>query len=277
MGLLRYHSMPELPEVETNARNLAQWAVGKTIVAAAPPPGIPPAAFRKRVEGKKIKAVFRRGKWILVALEPDAGLGLHLGMTGKLAITPDAADLPRFTRGWFRLSSRRTLCFVDSRRFGRVIAEPSFADLAWRPEIAAVGPDALGEVTPAILSAALARTGRAIKEALLDQTLIGGVGNIYAAEALWRAGIDPRTPARRIAADPERNRTLWRAIRAALRHGLSTFTPGQLPEYIEEGADNPFHVYDRGGEPCHRCGATLCAITQGGRTTVFCATCQKKT
>lgn len=271
--------MPELPEVETNTRNLAAWARGKTITGVVPPKGarermgLSAQAFRRRLTGRRINGITRRGKWILVRLTPEGGLGLHLGMTGKLA-RATRKPLPRFTRAAFTLGDGSTLCFVDSRRFGRLVAEATYVDLVARREIAEVGPDALSELTPKGLAAALVKTNRTVKEALLDQRLLAGVGNLYAAEALWRARIHPLTKARTVAADPALNRLLWRSIRAALRHGLGTFPKGEVPEYIEDGAPNPFHAYDRQGLPCHRCGTTLEAMTIGGRTTAFCPLCQ---
>ena len=270
--------MPELPEVETNARNLARWALGKTIRSVTPPQGareragLSAASFRRRLTGRRIEWIARRGKWILVGLHPDGALGLHLGMTGKLARAK--GEPPRFTRAALLLHDGTKLCFVDSRRFGRLVAAPSLAELTARPEIADIGPDALDGIDVARLGAALAGTRRTVKEALLDQHLVAGVGNLYATEALWRARIHPRTPARAVARDAARLRVLWRSLRAALRHGLGTFTAGEVPEYIEDGAPNPFHAYDRKGQPCHRCGAILRAIQVGGRTSAFCPSCQ---
>jgi len=272
--------MPELPEVETNARNLARWATGKKILAATAPPGtrelggLGRAAFVRRVVGRTVEAVTRRGKWILVRLSGGDGLGLHLGMTGKISNVPGQ----RFTRATFSLDDGTVVGFVDSRRFGRLIAAKVEA-LLERPDIRRVGPDALSELDARGLAAALARTKRTVKEALLDQTLLAGVGNLYATEALWRAKIHPATPAQRVAADGVKVRRLLTGIRAALRHGLRTFErplgKEDIPEYIEEGAPNPFHAYDRAGRPCHRCGTMLKTMVIGGRSSAFCPHCQK--
>src|SRR5262249_30890175 len=146
----------------------------------------------------------------------------------------------RFTRATFSLDDGTVVGFVDSRRFGRLLAA-KYEDLLARPDIRRVGPDALSELDARGLGAALARTKRTVKEALLDQTLLAGVGNLYATEALWRAKLHPATPAPRIAADATKVRRLLTGIRAALRHGLRTFEREKIPEYIEEGAPNPFH------------------------------------
>src|SRR5262249_21486342 len=119
---------------------------------------------------------------------------------------------------------------------------------------------------------------RTVKEALLDQTLLAGVGNLYATEALWRAKIHPATPAPRVAADAAKAgklRRLLTGIRAALRQGLRTFERDDIPEYIEEGAPNPFHAYDRAGRPCHRCGTILKTMVIAGRSSAICPHCQK--
>jgi formamidopyrimidine-DNA glycosylase len=272
--------MPELPEVETNARNLARWARGRRIVAATAPPGtrelgmLSRRTFVSRLVGQTVEEVTRRGKWILARLARDgAALGLHLGMTGKIAHIARGEPLPRFTRASFILDDGTTVCFVDSRRFGRLIAA-TWDDLVARPDIAAIGPDALAELGLDELEAALAGTSRAVKEAIMDQRKIAGVGNLYATEALWRARIHPATPARKVAADRALTKRLLTGIRAALKQGLETSSSEEPPEYIEEGAPNPFHAYDRAGKPCHRCKTLLATQVIGGRSSAFCPHCQ---
>jgi formamidopyrimidine-DNA glycosylase len=271
--------MPELPEVETNAKNFSRWARGHRFTAVTAPPGtrelggVSRRDFVRRLVGHTVKEVSRRGKWILVRFSGDAALGLHLGMTGKIVRAARGDALPRFSRATFVLETGATVCFVDSRRFGRLIAA-SWAELVGRPDIAAIGPDALSELTVADLTKALARTGRTVKEAIMDQRLMAGIGNLYATEALWRAKINPATPARDVAADRAQVKRLHTGIRAALAHGLKTYASEDVPEYIEEGAPNPFHAYDRAGEPCHRCGTTLETEVIGGRSSAFCPHCQ---
>jgi formamidopyrimidine-DNA glycosylase len=268
--------MPELPEVETNARNLARWAVGRTIVAVTAPPGtretggVSRARFAAALKGRRVEAVDRRGKWILVTLDRGA-LGLHLGMTGKIASGDAGAEPPRFTRAVFALDDGRAIWFVDLRRFGKLHVAKDRAALEAREEIAAVGPDAF-HISASTLQAALEKTRRTVKEAIMDQTIVAGVGNLYAAEALWRARIHPLTKAARVA----HVAALLRAIRAALRHGLRTYDGAELPAYIEEGAPNPFYVYDRQGKACRRCKTMIEAITIGGRVSAFCPSCQPR-
>jgi formamidopyrimidine-DNA glycosylase len=267
--------MPELPEVETHARNLARWATGRRIGAVTPPPGVretmgtPARTFVTRLRGRRIERIWRRGKWILLDLSGGAGLGLHLGMTGHIMRVRDKAALPRFARAVLALDGGARMVFIDSRRFGRLVPVARREDLLEMPEIAALGPDAL-EATPAQLADALARTTRTVKETIMDQRVLAGVGNLYATEALWRAKIHPARPARSVD-----SKKLLTAIRAALRHGLRTYSGQEEPEYIEEGGPNPFYCYDRAGEPCRRCRTTIRAMTIGGRTSAFCPHCQK--
>jgi len=170
------------------------------------------------------------------------------------------------------MSDGGRVCFVDLRRFGRILAEPTYDALLRRREIAQIGPDALRELDLRRLREALAGTARTVKETIMDQRVLGGLGNIYAAEALWRARIHPATAAR--AVDDPSLRALARGIRESLRAGLQEFKKGEVPEYVEEGAPNPFFVYDREGEPCRRCRARLKRRVLGGRSTVFCPRCQ---
>lgn len=271
--------MPELPEVETNARNLARWSLGRRVVKVVPPePGrtlADPDALVRVARRRRIEEVARRGKWMLVRLDDGGGLGLHLGMTGKIARAARGEELPRFTRAVLGLDDGTRICFVDARRFGTIVAEASHAALLARPDIAGLGPDALSRAATAALAAGLGRSGRTVKEVLLDQRVLAGVGNLYATEALLRAGIHPAASARAVADDRAAVLRLARSIRVALRHGLRTMASEAPPVYLEEGAPNPFLAYDRKGERCRRCRSdTIRAITLGGRTSAFCPTCQ---
>jgi formamidopyrimidine-DNA glycosylase len=277
---VREDIMPELPEVETNMRNLARWIGGRTIVHVTPPAGsrelggLSPRAFVDRVQGRTVENVTRRGKWMLMKLSGGAGVALHLGMTGKIALAK--GELPRFTRAAFELDDGEVVCFVDMRRFGKLLADPRYDDLVTRGEIGEVGPDALYDLDAATLRSLLAATKRTVKEAIMDQRVIAGVGNLYATEALWRAKIHPATPAPKVAADAKTTRALLDGIKKALKQGLDELAGEEVPEYIEEGAPNPFFAYDRAGEPCSRCGTKIKSMTLGGRTTAYCPTCQPK-
>lgn len=267
--------MPELPEVEIAARNLRRWLGGKRItraelVASRVVRGAKPQSIERLVIGRTVEKVARKGKWLELGLSRGAALYSHLGMTGKWVKRPVASGAERWERA--RLDAGATsVRYIDPRLFGRLIPSPDGEPpAAWR----ALGPDPLADgIDVDRLAAALARTRRSIKEALLDQRLLPGVGNIVATEALWRARVDPRAPSNRL----ERG-DVDALARAVLETVRETIAREEAPEirYVEEGGDNPFLVYAREGEPCPRDRARLRRIVQGGRSTVFCARCQSR-
>ncbi len=271
--------MPELPEVTVNARNLLSWMRGKVIASVVPPPGtreldgMVPGEFARELVGRCIVDVTRRGKWILVRFDRGA-LGIHLGMTGKFLRVAGSDALPRFARAVFVMSDGQRVCLVDPRRFGKLVMARQLDDLLARREISGLGPDVLSELTAENLCEALAKTSRSVKEALMDQRIAAGVGNIYSTEGLWRAQIHPTTPAQEIAVNAALCRLLLESLRAALQHGLDEYSKIDIPAYIEEGAPNPFFAYDRRGEACPRCKSVFESMVLGGRTTVYCPKCQ---
>ncbi|MFH0900125.1 MAG: bifunctional DNA-formamidopyrimidine glycosylase/DNA-(apurinic or apyrimidinic site) lyase [Pseudomonadota bacterium] len=274
--------MPELPEVESNLRNLRRWMTDRTIVEVSPPPGIRETGgvkaedFVALLAGKRVVALERRGKWILLSLSDGVGLGLHLGMTGRLAMVASGAGEPRFTRAVFRLDDGSRVCFVDSRRFGKLIAAARLDDLVEAEEISKLGPDPLSGGIDTSLRSACQRTSRSIKEVIMDQRVIAGVGNLYATEALWHARIHPSTSASEVAKDSKIIAKLVDGIRTALEHGLSVYAHENVPQYLEEGAPNVFNAYDRAGQPCPRCETPIASMVLGGRTTAYCPTCQRE-
>jgi formamidopyrimidine-DNA glycosylase len=282
--------VPELPEVEVNRENLARWAAGRTIVDVVPPPGtretfgLAGREVARRLRGRRVLAVERRGKWMIAALSGGAALALHLGMTGKLARVAPGAEPPRFTRALLVLDDGARVAFVDQRRFGKLYPALRRAELEARRELAEVGPDALA-LSAAQLRALLAGTARTVKETLMDQRVLAGVGNLYATEALWHARLHPATRARAVAGDAAALRRLHAGLRRALGEGLRHHRRPEPPRAIatrpalragaqEEGGPDPFHAYDRAGAPCPRCGQRLASMTLGGRTTVYCPGCQ---
>jgi formamidopyrimidine-DNA glycosylase len=273
--------MPELPEVEIAARNLRRWTRSRRIEAIDPDPNAryvfrpaTPAAFARALEGARFRAIRRIGKQLLVTLEKGGapvGLLSHLGMTGKWVRRE--GDPPRFSRCRFRLDDSAVLHFVDMRLFGRLRVVPG-ARFDALPEVAALGPDPLTDgIDPARLSAALARSRLPVKVRMLDQRVLPGVGNIYASEALWRARIDPRREARSLA--PAEVARLAEAVLTSLSEAI-TRDDGPEITYVEEpGAENPFQVYGREGEPCpRRDGGEIRRIVQAARSTYFCPRCQ---
>lgn len=270
--------MPELPEVEYARRSLARWMKGKTIrraVAARTRVLSPlnPSAFARAVAGAKVLDVERRGKNLFLLLARGLGLRMHLGMTGKILLRKKRGeDVPRFSRVAFEMSDGRVVHFCDMRLFGAVSAGPAAA-LRERA-FAGLGPDPLLDgLTPTLLRERLARTKRPLKIALMDQALIAGLGNIHAAEALWRAKVSPFARADKLTAAQAGR--LASGILAGIRFALDEAGEGDDIVYVEEGGDNPFHVYDRGGHPCRRCKTAIKKKTQGGRTTYWCPRCQK--
>jgi formamidopyrimidine-DNA glycosylase len=268
--------MPELPEVEIAARNLRAWLRGRKIARAELPrsrvlDGEPRAAARL-LAGRVVREIERRGKWLRFALSGGASLWSHLGMTGKWVRRDRDAPALRHERA--RLDAgRRSVRYTDPRLFGRLVpraaGEPPPA--AWL----ALGPDPLHDgVDPRALRDALARRSISIKEALLDQRVLAGVGNIQAQEALWRARIHPMLPAQDLR--PAQTRALAAAILASMRDTIARETAPEITYVEEPGADNPFDVYGKHGAPCPRCGTTLTRIILAGRATVYCRKCQKR-
>jgi formamidopyrimidine-DNA glycosylase len=270
--------LPELPEVEVARRNLEKWLKrGKLTRAELSPRSYVVAgaggarAFGETMVGHAVRAVERRGKWLRLALDGDLALFSHLGMTGKWVLRRQDAPPERFERA--RLdTAKRSVRFVDMRLFGTLSGvRGERAPKAWT----ALGPDALVDgVDPERLQARLARRSSSIKEALLDQTLIAGVGNIQAAEALWRAKIHPERAASSLSA--AELRALAQSIEGSIRDTLAREDGPEITYVEEPGADNPFDVYGKHGEPCPRCRTRLQRIVQGGRSTVFCPRCQSR-
>ena len=208
--------MPELPEVEVTRRNLERWLRRKRLVRVELSPRLfvrsgagSAGQFAAAMRGRTVRAVERRGKWLRLELDGELALFSHLGMTGKWVARAHDAPPERFERA--RLdSARRSVRYLDPRLFGTLAgARGDAAPAAWR----ALGPDALVDgVDPARLHARLLRIRRSIKEALLDQTILAGVGNIQAAEALWRARIHPLRAASSLS--PSEARALAGAVEA---------------------------------------------------------------
>ena len=258
--------VPELPEVEHAARALARATVGARIVRATvlhPYVGrnLRKASLRRLV-GRSISRVERRGKHQLAVLDDGSTLHIHFRMTGDWIVGRVEEELPRFARFVLDLENGTRIVLADPRALSTVeVIEPG-ASLA-----TILGPDAVSEQFDAPhLRTALARRRIAIKPALLDQSVVAGVGNIYAAEALWLARIDPRIPASRLGArDVER---LVRAIRRVLSRGRDG-----SGRYTTTGSAR-LNVYDREGKRCSRCGTSIARIVQAARSTYWCPGCQ---
>jgi formamidopyrimidine-DNA glycosylase len=270
--------MPELPEVEVTRRGLAPQLAGRVISGVTvrePRLRWPITAAVRRLAGRTVRAVRRRGKYLLVDCG-DGHLILHLGMSGSLRVLPPGTPAGKHDH-FDLLFGDRILRLRDPRRFGAVLWAPG----DWKEHrlLAHLGVEPLSRALDAARLHALTRPHRtAIKLFLMDAHRIVGVGNIYASESLFHAGIDPRMKANRISL--EKSRKLSAAIkltlRKAIRAGGSTLRDfvgsGGKPGYFQQR----HWVYDRAGQPCGRCGAGIRRIVQGQRSTYFCPQCQTR-
>ncbi|HEY1957901.1 MAG TPA: bifunctional DNA-formamidopyrimidine glycosylase/DNA-(apurinic or apyrimidinic site) lyase [Polyangiaceae bacterium] len=263
--------MPELPDVEIVRRKLASVLEGAKVTSASSDDRrilrpAAPSAFTRALVGRRVVGIDRRGKWLRVRLDDGARVFSHLGLTGWWVARPPEAPPERFERARIdvaRGKRRASVRYVDPRRFGRLLAAREDIE-PWRE----LGPDPLLDGLDArALSEAVGERRRAIKEVLMDQSIVAGVGNILATEALWRARIDPRTPTSRLA--PRDIASLSRAVRAEIQKELRAREAGG-----EEWHDD-FAAYGRAGKPCRRCGASFVRVVLGGRGTIFCPHCQR--
>lgn len=269
--------MPELPEVETTRAGLAPHLLGRRITGVTLRRkdlrwAIPPAIARQ-LPGERILDVRRRAKYLLVDTEPGSAL-LHLGMTGVLRVLPAATPVQAHDHVDVALDSGRVLRFTDPRRFGCLLWQPAGTthDL-----LRDLGPEPLSDEFDGdhLFQRARGRDA-AVKTFLMDQRNVVGVGNIYAAEALFRAGIAPNRAAGRVSR--ERYARLARAVRDVLAHAITRggttlrdfLSPDSEPGYFE----TELLVYGREGAPCTVCGRPLRGAVLGGRATVWCVRCQ---
>jgi len=268
--------MPELPEVQTIVTGLRPRLLGRPISDVRllrrdifHPPDL---ELPTLLAGRRIADVSRRGKKIIITLDNAQRFYIHLGMTGRLTLEASETPLLPHTHLILSLQPNQELRFRDPRRFGGIwwISGDCQADTN-------LGPEAL-DLKPADLSARLSKTRRAIKSALLDQSLIAGLGNIYADEALFAAGIHPTKRADRITRDQAAvlTRAIKQVLKRAIRHNGST-----LRDYRDaDGNSGDFQrlhrVYDRKGRPCHNCRTPIQRIVLTGRSTHFCPACQPR-
>jgi formamidopyrimidine-DNA glycosylase len=276
--------VPELPEVEHARRTLESWMLGALIERASVQDarilddGTKPATVVRALTGNHVTAIDRRGKWLRIELDSGARVFSHLGMTGKWVLARvDDETLPfekvrLDVRARARRPARRSVRYLDPRLFGRfVVLAKGRSDL---PVWSALGPDPLVDgIDLDALAAKLARRKLPIKPTLLDQTVLAGVGNIQATEALFTARIDPRRPARDLSR--KEIAALARAITRSIAKTVA-LQDGPTIQYVEEaGAPNPFVIYGNEGTPCPRCKRPLAKMVLAGRGTVFCTYCQR--
>jgi formamidopyrimidine-DNA glycosylase len=277
--------MPELPEVELVARALSNLVTGHKILAAEllRPRLVPdstPREFARRLRGARIETVGRRGKHILIMLDRALVLVAHLRMTGRFLYLPLEAPLPKFTHAVLYLDDERRLVFSDQRHFGMMKIVP-LAQLYETKELRALAPEPFSdEFTPAYLHAALSRSRRTLKETLLDQTRVTGLGNIYAAEVMFLARTNPFTVASELSRRrvPRLHRAILDVLTESISHGSTLNVDPENIEgsYYGGSYEGRWRVYDREGEPCVKCGARIRRVSHAGRSTYFCPRCQRR-
>lgn len=278
------HAMPELPEVETVKRVIEPQIRGRSItglmirrpeIIAHPGEG----GFRKSLMGRTICGMGRRGKFLMAFLDNGSRIILHLRMTGGLLLAPLDFPEEKHTHLVFRLDNAKELRFSDTRRFGRFwLLQKDEADTY--SGISKLGIEPFDPaLTGAFLQEHMGKRKRAVKDCLLDQSIVAGIGNIYSDEILFTAGIYPACPANRLAGKD------WERLAGIIPQRLSFFIEKNEiapEEYLQtKGKDyrnTPFlQVYGHAGESCPKCGRTLCRIVVSGRSSVYCPGCQGET
>jgi formamidopyrimidine-DNA glycosylase len=267
--------MPELPEVQTVVSTLRPRIIGRRIqrltlhrTDIVTPQDID---LRKLLTNRTVTDLTRRGKRIVFTLDDGQRFYIHLGMSGRLTIEADDAPLGKHTHLVIQLDDGKEIRFRDPRRFCGIWW------LGSEDPGGTMGPEPL-DVTINVLIEKLSRTKRAIKNVLLDQTVLAGIGNIYADEALFEAGIHPLTRADKLNGEQARrlHAAINKILRRAIKHRGST-----LRDYVDaeggKGAFQKLHrVYDRANKPCPTCKTPIKRLVLGGRSTHFCPSCQKK-
>jgi formamidopyrimidine-DNA glycosylase len=274
--------MPELPEVETIRRQLAPHVEGRVVerlevldTARLTLP-LPPTAIIDAVEGRRIERLDRRGKYFIFVFEDEVHLLVHLRMTGNLLLDP-APDTP-YQRAVFTLNDGQILRFCDPRRFGTF--ELALGDQALNAFFdGKLGLEPLDDELNGTTLRALARNRKApVKAFLLDQRHVAGVGNIYADEALFRAGVHPLRPAGTL--KPTQYDALAQAVKDVLAAGIdaggSTIDDFRHPDGVSGAFQNDFLVHLRRDEPCLTCGTTIKKLVAAGRGTYVCESCQPR-
>ena len=280
--------MPELPEVETVARGLHRVLPGDAIVSVQilrnTSIGTDIVQFASDMVGHCFKSVRRRGKYILIDFDNDAGLVCHLRMSGRLLIRPDAKPQDkRFLRVRIGLESGRQLHFEDMRVFGRLWYKP--VDMTFEqivPTLGELGVEPLDDLTARFLLDAFAGKQQAIKTALLDQRIIAGVGNIYADESLFLAGIHPARPGNTLHSHEieKLHKAIQTVLARAIAHHGSSLGRSSIQNYARPGGEagefqGEHKVFQRTGEPCLACGEQIQRIVITQRSTHFCPVCQQ--
>lgn len=277
--------MPELPEVELVTRFLDAIVGGRRIAKAELlrerlAPATRPDEFAAALGASRINFVHRRGKHILFDLDNHRTLITHLRMSGRFMLLGPEDEDPKFTHAVFHFEDSDRLVFQDQRHFGfmRVTQTESLADA---PELRKLAPEPFSEdFSPSCFYSGLKASRRSLKEFLIDQTRVCGLGNIYAAEALFLAGIHPAKRSHTVSRVRAVNlhEKILGVLREAIDAGSKLYgDPGDSDSAYYGGANEIYwRVYDRENEPCLKCGNLIRRLKQGGRSTFFCPVCQRR-
>ena len=269
--------MPELPEVETVVRALRTPLVGHRFTEVRnywPRHIVTPSLveLQRRIHGRTILTINRRAKYLVFTLSDGETLIIHLKMSGHLAVVDPDTPPDKYAHTIFKLDNERELRFRDTRKFGRVYLVQDPADI-----LGHLGPEPLESTfTAAVLQDRLKNRKRVLKPLLLDQTFVAGIGNIYADEALFYAGLHPER--RSDSLSPAEIGSLYNAIQKVLRLGIeregASIAMYVKPDGSKGDMQNAVAVFRRTGDPCYHCGTLINRIKLGGRSTHFCPTCQ---
>ena len=270
--------MPELPEVENTRQYLRRAGLpGRRLDAPQigwrnalrRPPSI--GEFAEGIAGRRVVDVHRRGKYLIAPLDDGQHLVLHLGMTGSLRIHQSTQEPPPMTRHTFPLDDGRQLRFMDPRKFGHLWLLDDPADATGQ-----MGPEPLSDdFTPEALASALSHRKAPIKALLLEQSLVAGLGNLYADESLFQSGIHPERAGASVAADPPAIARLHDAIIAVLRRAVSAYAAARDAHWPDPPvALSPWDIPRRKDAPCPRCAAVVQLLKVRNRSTWYCPKCQ---
>jgi formamidopyrimidine-DNA glycosylase len=276
--------LPELPEVETVARALQKLVAGRVIVRAELrraklAPDTTPATFARQLKGKAINFIHRRGKHILFDLSGDKTLITHLRMSGRFLLLAEEIEDPKFTHAVLHFSDGMRLVFDDQRHFG-LMKIVKTSELHDAKELKKLAPEPFSDDFSIDYLTRTSRTSkRSLKEFLIDQTKVTGLGNIYACEAMFLAGVHPGIRTRKLSKPrlARLHESIVTTLAEAAAHAQNIIPdPENLEGGYFSGSNGGWLVYDREGEPCRTCGTVITRLKQGGRSTYFCRTCQQR-
>jgi len=272
--------MPEMPEIETIARKLRKAIIGKRIqkvhLSGLPLRKPVAAAFPIQVEGRGIRRIHRRGKYLILELEPLSYCLIHLGMSGRIVLDRSGSQVKKHTQAVFCLSDATELRYLDHRRFG-LLATYEVRRLSQIPELENLGIDPLSaRFRQDWLWSELRKSRQEIKSLLLGQQKIAGLGNIYACEALYCAGIHPARRCYTLTRDETGKLTnaIQKVVRDAIRHRGTSFSDFMDSDGQAGENQNYLKVFQREGRKCRRCKTGIQRIRQGNRSSFYCPRCQ---